>query len=140
MESALREKYGVTREKQNYDKIDIRKTQNQDNGYLKTKKILREFSALNGNYISAEEMYAFSLSHNSKEDIELVYEHISCSHSAECIYKFANFFADDLSLSQMRELYRELVDMGNEIYISKFIKDVLPKINAKDYSDEERYC
>ncbi len=140
MESVLQEKYSVTREKLNFKKIDIRKTQNQDYGYLKTKKILKEFSALKGNYISAEEMYAFSLSHNSREDIELVYENIACSYSAEYIYKFANFFASELSLRQMRELYSRFVDTGNEIYISKFIKDVLPKINAKDYSDEERYC
>ena len=140
MEITLQEKFGLANENKNYDEIYVSKAQNQENGYLKTKKILKEFSALKGNFISAEEMYAFSLSHNTKEDIELVYNRISCSCSAKYIYKFANFFADELSLNQMRVLYKELVDMGSERYISKFIKDVLPKINAKAYSKEERYC
>lgn len=140
MEATLQEKSSVLNKTKNYDEIDIRNTQVQDYGYLKTKKLLKEFSILKGNYISAEEMYAFSLSHNSKEDLDLVYSRISCSYSAEYIYKFASYFAEELSLRQMRDLYKELVNSGSEYYISQFVKNVLPKINAKDYSSEERFC
>ncbi len=104
--------------------------------YLKTKKILREFSPLKGIYMSAKELYYKSLSCSNKEDFRLYYERISTSSNPYYMCKFAEYHADELSLKDMRRIYKTLVDIGNEIEIARFIKNVLPKIQDKE---EERY-
>ena len=104
--------------------------------YLKTKKLLREFNPLKGIYMSAKELYYKSLSCSNKEDFRLYYERIATSSSPYYMCKFAEYFADELSLKDMRFIYKTLVDIGNEIEIARFIKNVLPKIQDKE---EERY-
>lgn len=104
--------------------------------YLKTKKILREFSPLKGIYMPAKELYYKSLSCSNKEDFRLYYERISTSSNPYYMCKFAEYHADELSLKDMRRIYKTLVDIGNEIEIARFIKNVLPKIQDKE---EERY-
>lgn len=104
--------------------------------YLKTKKLLREFNPLKGIYMSAKELYYKSLSCSNKEDFRLYYERISTSSNPYYMCKFAEYFADELSLKDMRRIYKTLVDIGNEIEIARFIKNVLPKIQDKE---EERY-
>lgn len=104
--------------------------------YLKTKKILREFNPLKGIYMSAKELYYKSLSCSNKEDFRLYYERISTSSNPYYMCKFAEYFADELSLNDMRAIYKTIVDTDNEIYIKMFIKNVLPKIQDKE---EERY-
>lgn len=123
----------------NYNEIDISKyDEEQYQSLLKTKKILKEFSAIKGNFLTAEQLYAYSLSHNTQDDINQIYGLMANSASAEYIYKFANYFADYLDTNQMRVLYKQLVDMDSEIYIHHFIRDVLPKINKKDSALDER--
>ena len=104
--------------------------------YLKTKKILREFNPLKGIYMPAKELYYKSLSCSNKEDFNLYFERILNSYNPFYICKFAEYFADELSLNDMRAIYKTIVDTDNEIYIKMIIKNVLPKIQDKE---EERY-
>ncbi len=104
--------------------------------YLKTKKILKEFSPAKGVYFSADVLYFKSLSCSNKEDFQLYFDHIVNSYNAEFIYKFAKYHADDLTISQMRDIYSTLVETENRKYIKKFAEDVATRI---PYVEEERY-
>ena len=106
--------------------------------YLKTKKILKEYSPAKGIYMPTDVLYYKSLSCSYKEDFDLYYEHIVNSYNAEFIYKFANYHADELSFSQMRDIYHVLVETENKKYIGLFAKNVVPKI--KNDEEVERYC
>lgn len=127
---------GLVKESENF-KVEV--LHSDDESYqtlLKTKQILREFSPLNNMYLSSSELYNRSLTCSNEEDFQLFYTHIINSSNARYVYQFANYFADRLSLRQMRESYKALVDMNNEKYIYLFIKNVLPKINSKDYEED----
>lgn len=127
---------GLVKESENF-KVEV--LHSDDESYqalLKTKQILREFSPLNNMYLTSAQLYNKALTCSNEEDFQLFYNHIVNSSNARYVYQFANYFADRLSLRQMRESYKALVDMNNEKYIYLFIKNVLPKINSKDYEED----
>lgn len=71
----------------------------------------------------------------STEEFYDCFNDILIMSSPEYLYKFALYFYQTLTMDDIRVIYSSLVKCQNEIYIQKFIKDVLPKIQTKDRED-----
>ena len=90
------------------------------------------------NFIASEKILQKAKNAKSDKEFNEVFGLLSPFSSPKVLYEFAYYFIDRLSLNDIREIYKNIVNANNYEYIKKFQKDVFPKLQEKEAKELEK--